>query len=350
VGARGLAVAKLAVACLAAASVFATAAAAAGAVTVWAVGDGPNPNAGTRATEVANFLQSREPFDDLLWLGDIYKAPTDKDFDELYGPTYGRFAARTYPTPGNHELKTPKPLGPYDAYWKAHRPSVLGRDIAGFPSNMYAANLGNGWRLLGLTSSFVAPDSAPVAPDPPHPSVQDELEFLNRQLSKYTGTCFIAIMHRPRYSAGGRSSQNTDLQPIWQELAGHVDLYIQGHEHEYFRLDPSKIPDFYPTTVDFDNDINKKLVPGAQSFVVGTGGITLDYLNQPSQIFDTKFPGLERYLVAPSKADDRNLDYYGALKLTLTRGHASYEYVKLDGSVFDSGTTTCTPVAAKKSR
>jgi hypothetical protein len=103
-------------------------------------------------------------------------------------------------------------------------------------------------------------------------------------------------MHRPRYSAAGRTDQNTDLQ----------------------------------------------------SFVIGTGGITLDYLDQPGQFFDRTFPGLESYLVAPSVGDRFSLSYYGALRLSLTKGKASYEYVQLDGSVYDSGTATCTPVKPKK--
>ncbi len=334
-------------ACAGVLAVSASPATASAPVTVWAVGDGPNPYAGTRATDVVRFLQSQEPFNDLLWLGDIYKAPTDAAFDELYGPTYGRFAKQTYPTPGNHELKADRPLQPYDHYWERHRPSVVGHKIQGMPSNFYAVNLGNGWRLLGLTSSFIPPDSAPVAPDPPHPTVQDELAFLHHELSTHTGTCYVEIMHRPRYSAGGRTDQNTDLQPIWQELAGRVDLYVEAHEHEYFRLDPSKIPDYYPTTVSHDNNINKHLVRGAQEFVVGTGGITLDWLGQPGQIFDAHFPGLESYLVAPRAGDTLDLGYYGALRLSLTKAKAVYEYVKLDGSVFDSGTTRCTPVKPK---
>ena len=117
-------------------------------IVVWAVGDGPNPYPDTHAKQVVGFLQSEEPFDDLLWLGDIYDAPTDKAFDKLYGSTYGRFAKQgPYPTPGNHELKARRPLGPYDDYWKKHRPSVIGGMIHKVPSNLYAADLGNGWRL-----------------------------------------------------------------------------------------------------------------------------------------------------------------------------------------------------------
>ena len=129
-----------------------------------------------------------------------------------------------------------------------------------------------------------------------------------------------------------------------------MDLYVQGHEHEYFRLDPSEIPDYYPTTVSHDNEINKQLVPGAESFVVGTGGVTLDYLDQPGQMFDTHFPGLESYVVAPNAASKLDLRYCGALRLSLTSGHSSYEFVGLDGGVLDGGTTSCTPVTAKPTR
>jgi hypothetical protein len=335
----------------------ASAAVAAKPTIVWAVGDGPNAYPGTRTMEMINFLAKQKAaaqLDDLLWLGDIYKAPDDKTFDELYGRTYGRFAKETYPTPGNHELRSNVPLKPYDDYWKRERPKVLGKKdrlAPGGYDNLYAANLGNGWRLLGLTSSFVPPDSLDQEgfPESPPPQAQDVVDFVTRDLAAHTGTCYIAIMHRPRYSAGGRADgQNTDLQPIWQAMAGRVDLYIQGHEHEYFRLDPSKIPDFYPTEhVPNDNDINKRLVPGAQFFVAGTGGITLDWLDQPGQIFDPRFPGLERYLVAPNSDHKFDLNYYGALRLSLTKGKAAWQYDRENGTVYDQGVNRCTPVTPK---
>jgi Calcineurin-like phosphoesterase len=324
-------------------------------IVVWAVGDGPNPNPATRTKEVVDFLAQQKAnnnLNDLLWLGDIYSAPDDKTFDQRYGSTYGQFAKETHPTPGNHELKATVPLKPYDDYWRRERPFVAGRankQAPGGYDNLYAANLGNGWRLLGLTSSFVPSDRAKELPETAPPQVQDVVSFVAHDLDTHTGTCYIAIMHRPRYSAGGRASgQNTDLQAVWQTMAGRVDLYLAGHEHEYFRLNPSKIPDFYPATgVPNDNDINKRLVHGAQAFVVGTGGITLDWLDQPGSIFEPHFPGLEKYLVAPHKADSLSLNYYGALRLSLTNGAASWSYEKLDGTVFDSGDTQCTPVKAK---
>lgn len=64
-------------------------------------------------------------------------------------------------------------------------------------------------------------------------------------------------------------------------------------------------------------------------------------------MFDTNFPGLESYVVAPNAAAKLNLSYYGALRLSLTGGHSSYEFVGLDDTAHDRGTTTCTPVANK---
>ena len=54
--------------------------------------------------------------------------------------------------------------------------------------------------------------------------------------------------------------------------------------------------------------------------------------------------------MAPNKADQFNLSYYGALRLSLTEGQASYEYVQLNGTVYDRGTTKCTPVTKKQQR
>ena len=141
---------------------------------VWAVGDGPNPYPDAQPAlkkEVAFLAEQKAAgkFNDLLWLGDIYKAPDDKTFDELYGSTYGQFAKETYPTPGNHEAETHLPLKPYDDYWERERPAVRRRADSNSPAgfdNLYAANLGNGWRLLGLTSSFTPPDSSNQARNP----------------------------------------------------------------------------------------------------------------------------------------------------------------------------------------
>jgi hypothetical protein len=290
-----------------------------GSLLVWAVGDGPNKH-GHRAAEVASMIAKSRP-NDVLYLGDVYQTGSKHDFAAYYDPTYGPFASITYPTPGNHELLASPPLSGYDAYWQKKRPTVLGK------YNLYATDLGMGWRLLDLTSSFVTEGTGAGEQDSkPHPQVRDVVNFVNADVKAHHGTCYVAMMHRPRFSAGAHGDQD-DLELIWQALKGHTILLLQGHEHEYFRLNLDSVPGGRSTKT-----------PGAQSLVVGTGGVEL------SKRIDKKYPGLAKSWVAPSTKDKSKKKYYGALRLKLSSGKASYKFINLDGKTIDSGNVSCTPV------
>ena len=80
---------------------------------VWAVGDGgiDSPQAARLARSIAGAGADR-----LLYLGDVYPEGTPADFEENYAPNYGRLAARTAPTPGNHEA--PIADQGYYPYWE----------------------------------------------------------------------------------------------------------------------------------------------------------------------------------------------------------------------------------------
>jgi len=290
-------------------------------VVVWAVGDGPN-SANKRPTQVAAMIRAAKP-DDVLYLGDVYETGSTREFDKYYDPTYGKLASITYPTPGNHELASTPPLGGYDGYWKHKRPAVLGKGNL----NLYAADLGMGWRLLDLTSSFVTEGSGPAADDTkPAPQLADVVKFAQADLAAHRGTCYIAMMHRPRFSAGAHGDQ-LDLAPLWDVLSSRTILLLQGHEHEYFRLNLDAIQ-------------GAGALPGAQSIVAGTGGV------QVSKTIDKTYPGLAASLVAPSSKDKSKKKYYGALRLELTSGHADFKYHNLDGTKIDSGAVSCTPVTS----
>jgi hypothetical protein len=289
---------------------------------VWAVGDGANPH-NTRAAEVAAMIGKSKPAD-VLYLGDVYPGGSKHDYDHYYDPTYGKFASITYPTPGNHELSANPPLSGYDGYWQRKRPAVLGSH----DSNLYATDLGLGWRLLDLTTSYVLEGGGPSGEDvKPGTDVHDVVKFVKADVKAHKGTCYIAMFHRPRFSAGAHGDQD-DLALVWDALKGHTIMLLQGHEHEYFRLNLDSVP----------GGKSKKL-KGAQSFVVGTGGV------QVSKTIDKKYPGLASSLVAPSSKDKSKKKYYGALRLKLSTGSASYKFINLDRKTIDSGTLSCTPVA-----
>jgi len=92
--------------------------------TIWAVGDGDASRSGRAVTD---FL-ARQRLDRLIYLGDVYEDGTAQQFTTNYAPTYGRFAGRTAPTPGNHDWRNHE--SGYDPYWQTRaRSEARGRVV-----------------------------------------------------------------------------------------------------------------------------------------------------------------------------------------------------------------------------
>lgn len=182
---------------------------------VWAVGDGADGGHDAKAV-AARIAAGR--VDRLLYLGDVYgsgvlHADGDaKDFRDRYATTYGRFAARTSPTPGNHEWG--QRADGYDRYWSA----------PARPMPAYYSFHTAGWQVLSLNS------------EARHGSGSPQLRWLGRQLQR-PGTCRLAFWHRPRFSAGQHGDQR-DMAPLWNALRGHAAIVLGGHDHDMQRLRP----------------------------------------------------------------------------------------------------------------
>lgn len=246
---------------------------------VWAVGDGAD--GGKHAKAVAARMATRR-FDRLLYLGDVYgSGPLHadggaEDYREHYISVYGRFVARTSPTPGNHEW--PQRAKGYNVFWSS--PSR--------PMPAYYAFETAGWQLLSLNSEAAhGPGSAQV-------------RWLSRQL-RGPGTCRLAFLHRPRFSAG-RHGDQPDVAPLWNALRGHASLVVAGHDHDMQRLRP---------------------VDGITELVSGAGGHSLYALKDDPRL---------------AFGDD---DSYGALRITLTPRRADLAFVAADGRVLDRHRVAC---------
>lgn len=215
----------------------------AGVQTVYAAGDiarcrHPDPRwsgAADTAAVVAAGLAA-DPDAVVLTLGDhTYPRGAAHEFADCYGPTWGRFKDRTWPSPGNHEYYTKGAL-PYFAYFGER----AGRGY-------YSLALG-GWRVISLDSNL-----APAA----HAA---QLEWLRAELKDHPSRCTLAFWHHPLYSSGGHGSV-PKMKEAWALLhAAGAELVLSGHDHDYERFAPQ------------DADGNLDRARGMRQFVVGTGG------------------------------------------------------------------------------
>jgi Calcineurin-like phosphoesterase len=243
---------------------------------IWAIGDGADGDPNSQA--VASMVAARR-VDRLLYLGDVYEAGTEHEFQANYDAVYHRFDAITAPTIGNHEW--PNVATGYVPYWTAAR---------GKPPPLWYAFAASGWQLISLNSN------APTSPD--------QLDWLRTQISQTPryGTCRIAFMHHPRYSAGLHGDL-TSLQGVFGELQGHASIILAGHDHDMQRL---------------------RSVDGITQYVDGAGGKELYPVNSS----DSRL----------AFADDT---HHGALRIKLIPGQATLTFVGEDGSTLDRSTVNC---------
>jgi hypothetical protein len=226
----------------------------------------------------------------ILALGDnAYEDGTLQEFQQCYGPTWGRHKERTRPTPGNHEYHTPGAAGYFGYFGTA----------AGDPSKgYYGFDLGS-WHIVSLNSEQ---DTGATG---------GQVAWLRADLAATTADCVLAYWHRPRWTSGNYVDQ-VDVAPLWDVLydAG-ADVVLAGHDHNYQRY-----PRFGKAGVPAEN--------GIRSFVVGTGG-------------------RQRYpLVSDARREAGSDATWGVLRLTLHATSYDWQFLPVAGSSYtDVGSAAC---------
>lgn len=175
----------------------------------------------------------------VLSLGDhTYPNGTAREFADCYGPTWGRFRERTWPTPGNHEYGTPG-AAPYFDYFGARARGVDG-------NGYYSERLG-AWHIISLNSNLKGAQHAA------------QIAWLQAELAQ-PARCTLAFWHHPLYTSGGHRGPGR-MQDAWALLyqAG-AELVLSGHDHDYERFAPQ----------DAHGRLDRER--GVRQFVVGTGG------------------------------------------------------------------------------
>lgn len=234
----------------------------------------------------------------VLALGDnVYEVGSIQEYNDCYGPSWGRHKERTRPVPGNHEYGKGN-ANDYFTWWgDIATPTEPGcrADCGGY----YSFNVGT-WHLIALNSEISD------APDSP------QIQWLRQDLAANPTVCTLAYWHRPRFTSGyhlGGSGQG-----LWQVLYEYgADLVLVGHDHDYERFAPQGPSGQYEPD------------RGIREFVVGTGGALLR---------DFKF-------IQPN-SEVRNSETHGVLKLTLRPTSYDWEFIPIPGKTFtDKGSAPC---------
>lgn len=232
----------------------------------------------------------------IIPVGDLqYPDGTLETFEEGYDATWGKYADRSYPVPGNHDYHDDGADGYFD-YW-----SMKGRPIGPARSGYYSWDLGS-WHLIALNSNCddVGCDEG---------SPQDD--FLEQDLASTAKPCILAYWHHPLFNSGEKHGDSTPhgAEAFWEDLyPARADLVLNGHEHNYQRYakqDPA----------------GQAMSDGIREFVVGTGG------KSHYGLLDEKDPNYE----TGNAAD------FGVLLLHLGDAAYSWEFVGVGGAVLDSG-------------
>ena len=229
-------------------------------------------------------------------LGDLaYENGTAAEFAACYQPSWGKFKARTRPTPGNHDYGNQGPGG-YFGYWGA---------VAGNPAQgWYSYDLG-GWHVVSLNSNCIFIGGC--GPGSPQEA------WLRADLAAHPSRCTLAYWHHPRFS-GGLITGEADMTYLWQALYdSNADLVLVSHAHNYQRFAPQ--------------DALGTLDParGMREFVVGTGGNP--FLHSVAAIPNTEV---------------MNNTTWGVLQLTLRNSGYDWKFLPVAGQTFtDSGSQAC---------
>jgi hypothetical protein len=268
-------------------------------VTVYAAGDiadcrkyAPEQSGAARTAELVASKLADDAQAAVLMLGDsTYPVGSPQEYNDCYQPTWGRFKARTYPTPGNHEYYSPQAFGYYGYFVEAAGPSRRG---------YYSFRLGK-WHVISLNSNLNPNEHAA------------QLEWLKAELVQHKARCTLAFWHHPMVSSGGHGN-NAKMEDAWKLLAAaNAELVLASHDHHYERF--------------ARQDSNHQLdsTRGIRQFVVGTGGARLNRI---------------RFLKHHSEVTDSST--HGVLKLVLKDTGYEWEYLPVrPGGFTDSGAALC---------
>jgi acid phosphatase type 7 len=240
----------------------------------------------------------------VIALGDnAFPSGSAESYNNCYGPTWGRFKARTWATLGNHD-------------WDSTSASFAGAisyfgDRAGPPGKHYYSFDVGAWHIVVL--NVVSGSTPPV----PYNAGSEQQTWLSADLTANAGKkCTMVVWHDPRFMSSRDAPafhERTTLRSLWGLLEAHgVDVVLNGNQHWYERMHPMR------------SDGARDDSLGIRQFIVGTGG---ESVIRPS-------------VDHPNAAAIWNV--YGVLRFTLRDGDYDWRFVPVRGAAADdAGSGRC---------
>jgi len=211
-------------------------------------------------------------------------------YQTAYAATWGRFLDRTFPSPGNHDYDVRSGASYFTYFGSQAGPSGLG--YYSYPAGV--------WHVISLNSEVEAGAGSA------------QYRWLVDDLETNRAPCTAAYWHTPAFTSGPSPPTQSALD-LWKVMASYgVEIVVNGHNHQYERFAPMGA-----------NGIRDNAA-GVREFVVGTGGA----VQYP---FGAVMPNSEV-----------RGNGFGVLKLTLSQGSYTWEFVPTPGSSLrDSGSGVC---------
>jgi hypothetical protein len=232
-------------------------------------------------------------------LGDnAYESGTSAEFDNCYGPTWGKYKARTRPAVGNHEYNTSGAM-PYFEYF--------GRRAGAPGKGYYSYDRGSSWHVVVLNSNCNEVGGCTER--------SPQGRWLSNDLANNPSPCTLAYFHHPLYASGDKWD-TLKVKPLWSMLyKGRAEVIISGHAHRYER--------YARITPEGRKDRHN----GIRQFIVGTGGKGEDEPQQGKN---------------DPRMQVRKVGTVGVLRLSLRADSYSWKFVPVEGESFtDSGNDRC---------
>jgi acid phosphatase type 7 len=238
--------------------------------------------------QVANLVAGMEG--EIVLAGDLaYFQGTTEQFRDCFNPAWGQFRSRWHAVPGNHEHETPG-AAPYFSYFG---------NAAGQAGVGYYSFMAGDWLILMLDSNIPVTTGSP------------QYEFVRAALGAQRTPCTMAVWHHPLFSSGpnGPTGRMRDLWALLESF--RAEAVVSGHDHLYERFARQR----------WDGSLDP--ADGIRQFVAGTGGADLNNF------------------VRNTANSEERIMRYGVVRFTLRPAQLDWEFVGLDGSIFDRGLDTC---------